>query len=234
MGTIGLPERNLPMSETVLLAQLERVMTDLKATPTGKVADRNWSQVQRLLANLKANPAHIAPIMRGRDVTLLEAFYKTLVKVEEEEAAEEHAAESAEAPSANAVADDSEKAKARAQAILRGESADATPAEREAARNAKREQALAKAAAEKAALEAATPEDPPSPEELKKAYTHFKRRLKSTQRDEDSGIGNRYTTGGSKGVVAVTPPSGFRPIVWRTLVEQGRLKRAGKGMYQMP
>ena len=75
---------------------------------------------------------------------------------------------------------------------------------------------------------------PPTEKELKDAFKAFKKRLKLTQLDEDSKVSQRPTTsGGSLAIVAIAPPSQFGKAVWDELVKQGKLKKAGQGMYEL-
>ncbi len=75
---------------------------------------------------------------------------------------------------------------------------------------------------------------PPTAKELKNAFKAFKKRLKITQLDEDSQLTRRPTTsGGSSAIVAIVPPNEFGKAVWDELVKQGKLKKAGGGMYEL-
>jgi hypothetical protein len=69
-----------------------------------------------------------------------------------------------------------------------------------------------------------------SDEELKRAYKAFKKRIKLTRLDDESGLSK-----GSKrsAISGITPPSGFPPGIWEELVAQGRLKREGSGTYSL-
>jgi len=60
-------------------------------------------------------------------------------------------------------------------------------------------------------------------EELKRALKAFKKRLKLTKLDEESGL----SRGGGKksGITGITPPSGHPPGIWEELVAKGKLKR---------
>jgi hypothetical protein len=81
-----------------------------------------------------------------------------------------------------------------------------------------------------------TPSDraPPTQKELNSALKAFKKRLKLTQLDEDSKMTKRPTTsGGSSAIVAIEPPNQFGKDVWDELVKQGKLKKAGQGMYEL-
>jgi hypothetical protein len=74
----------------------------------------------------------------------------------------------------------------------------------------------------------------PSAETLKAAYKAFKRRLKLTQLDDASRIGRGPMSGGQKSAIAgITPPDQYPTSVWEELVKQGKLKRAGQGMYSL-
>lgn len=86
-----------------------------------------------------------------------------------------------------------------------------------------------------------TPADPqntasaaPSAETLKSAYKAFKRRLKLTQLDDASRIGRGpMSSGQGSSVAGITPPDQYPTAVWEELVKQGRLKRAGQGLYSL-
>lgn len=70
---------------------------------------------------------------------------------------------------------------------------------------------------------------------LKRALKAFRRKLKSMRLDDESRLGNKYTTAGrSSGITAITPPNDYPPPVWEKLAELGRLKKAGSGMYELP
>ena len=76
--------------------------------------------------------------------------------------------------------------------------------------------------------------DAPSPEELKRALKAFKKRLKLTQLDVESSLGVGPMSGGRpSGIVAITPPNQYPRAVWEALVEQGRLKKASPGQYEL-
>ena len=79
-----------------------------------------------------------------------------------------------------------------------------------------------------------SPSDSPTPEELRKALKAFKKRLKLSRLDDESGLGHGPMTGGhASGIVAVMPPNQYPKAVWQKLVEQGRLEYAGQGLYQL-
>jgi hypothetical protein len=67
-------------------------------------------------------------------------------------------------------------------------------------------------------------------EELKRALKAFKKRLKLTRLDDESGLSR-----GSKrsAIAGITPPTGFPAGVWEELVTQGKLRREGSGTYSL-
>ena len=74
----------------------------------------------------------------------------------------------------------------------------------------------------------------PSPQELKAALKAFKKRLKLTCLDDQSRLGvGPMSSGRPSGIVAITPPDQYPPAVWEELARQGKLKRAGGGLYEL-
>ena len=73
----------------------------------------------------------------------------------------------------------------------------------------------------------------PSPEELKAALKAFKKRLKVTQLDADSGFTKSPLSGGRSQILSITPPNQYPRAVWDALVAEGKLKYAGQGMYEL-
>ncbi len=81
---------------------------------------------------------------------------------------------------------------------------------------------------------AAGPDPAARKEELRLAMKAFRKRLKLTKLDDESRIGHGPMSGGGKsGVVAITPPNQFPKDVWEELADQGKLKRAGRGVYEL-
>ena len=77
-------------------------------------------------------------------------------------------------------------------------------------------------------------EDAFDKEELKRALTLFRKRLKLTRLNEESKLGyGPMTSGRRSSVVAIMPPREVRPEVWHELVRQGKLKDAGQGFYKL-
>jgi hypothetical protein len=75
---------------------------------------------------------------------------------------------------------------------------------------------------------------PIDPETLKRAMKAFKKRLKLTALDDDSRLGRGPFSGGSTGVFAVRPPDQYPDEVWNELVRQGKLRRSGHGLLELP
>jgi len=75
---------------------------------------------------------------------------------------------------------------------------------------------------------------PLDPALLKSAYNAFKKRWKLTRLDYESRIGKSPLTGSKSAIVGITAPKEFPKAVWEELAKQGRLKRAGSGLYSMP
>ncbi len=73
----------------------------------------------------------------------------------------------------------------------------------------------------------------PTPEELKRAFKAFKKRLKLTRLDAQSSISGGPLTGPRTDIVAIAPPAEFSQAVWNALVKQGKIKPAGRGLYEL-
>ena len=73
------------------------------------------------------------------------------------------------------------------------------------------------------------------PAQLKNAMKAFKKRLKLARLDDESRLGHgAMSSGGRSGIVAIPPPTRYPQAVWDELVRQGRLRRAGQGLYELP
>jgi hypothetical protein len=68
-------------------------------------------------------------------------------------------------------------------------------------------------------------------EERKRALKAFKKRLKLTRLDDESGL----SRGGGKksGITGITPPSGHPSGIWDELVSLGKLKREMSNTYSL-
>lgn len=72
-----------------------------------------------------------------------------------------------------------------------------------------------------------------TPEELKKAYQAFKKRLKLARLDDESRLGRGALSGGGKSSIeAIQPPGQYPKAVWDELVRQGKLRYVGHGLYE--
>lgn len=80
----------------------------------------------------------------------------------------------------------------------------------------------------------------PSPaipdEELKRAFTAFKKRLKLTQLDQESrlGGGRPVTSGKKSDITGIIPPNQFPREVWKELAARKQIKDMGGGFYRLP
>lgn len=74
-----------------------------------------------------------------------------------------------------------------------------------------------------------------SPEELKRAFQAFKKRLKLARLDDESRLGHRaMSTGGKSSIQGIQPPNQYPRAVWDELVRLGKLRYAGQGLYELP
>lgn len=81
---------------------------------------------------------------------------------------------------------------------------------------------------------ASAPEAPNESAQLKSALKAFKKRLKMARLDAESSLGRGpMSGGGSSGIVAIMPPNQFPQAIWDELHRQGKLRRAGHGMYEL-
>ncbi|MBN2210531.1 MAG: hypothetical protein JW709_03970 [Sedimentisphaerales bacterium] len=79
------------------------------------------------------------------------------------------------------------------------------------------------------------PEGMLAPENLRRALKAFKKRLKLTRLDDESGLGHgSVDKSRGAGIVGVRPPDSYPQAVWDKLVELDKLRRAGGGLYQLP
>ena len=75
---------------------------------------------------------------------------------------------------------------------------------------------------------------PPSKEQLQAAMNAFRKRLNLMRLDDESRLGyGPMSSGGKSGVVAIRPPDQFPDEVWEALAQQGKLKYAGRGLYEL-
>jgi hypothetical protein len=82
--------------------------------------------------------------------------------------------------------------------------------------------------------EATSTPEPPSKEELRLAMKAFRKRLKLTRLDDESGMGYGPMSSGQKSrIVAITPPDQFPKAVWQELAKQGKIKHDRGGLYSL-
>lgn len=83
----------------------------------------------------------------------------------------------------------------------------------------------------------AQPDDTPGSidsTQLKNALKAFKKRLKMARLDDESRLGHgAMTSGAHSGIVAIAPPTQYPQAVWDELARQGKLRRAGHGLYEL-
>ena len=95
------------------------------------------------------------------------------------------------------------------------------------------------AAALKGILDAWTAGKRPLPEHdrdlLKRAVRAFRKRLRVTLLDDESGAGrNPVSSGRSSGILGVSPPRDFPREIWLELARQGRLVNRGQNIFELP
>jgi len=77
------------------------------------------------------------------------------------------------------------------------------------------------------------PEDYMTPDYLKKAFKTFRKRLRLTRLDAESTLGSALSGGRKSGIIAIRPPNNFPQEVWDKLVEMGKLRTEGMGLYEL-
>lgn len=70
-------------------------------------------------------------------------------------------------------------------------------------------------------------------EELKRAFKAFKKRLKLYQQDSGSSAPASHLSREQPTITAIKPPDQYPQEIWDELVEKGRLKPAGNGLYEL-
>lgn len=71
-------------------------------------------------------------------------------------------------------------------------------------------------------------------ETLKRAVKAFRRRLKLTRADDESRLGHDPTSKGeASSIVGIKPPEQYPKDVWEALVEKGRMRSLGDGVYEL-
>lgn len=70
-------------------------------------------------------------------------------------------------------------------------------------------------------------------EVLRQAFKAFKKRLKLYQQDTGSSSPASHPSRDKATITAINPPDQYPREVWEELVAQGKLKPAGRGMYEL-
>lgn len=72
-------------------------------------------------------------------------------------------------------------------------------------------------------------------EVLKRAMKAFRKSLKVTRLDAESGIGGGPMSGGRQSeIVGIVPPARYPRAVWDQLVRERRLRDGRRGIYELP
>ncbi len=70
--------------------------------------------------------------------------------------------------------------------------------------------------------------------QLKSAMKAFRKRLKLARLDDESRLGHgALSSHGKSSIVSITPPAQFPSEIWEELVRQGKLRKAGYGMFEL-
>ena len=78
------------------------------------------------------------------------------------------------------------------------------------------------------------PNDPLDPANVKRAMKAFRKRLKLMRLDDESRLGHDPMSKGVKSTIfGIKPPNRYPPEVWEELVQRGRLRRVGLGVYEI-
>ena len=71
-------------------------------------------------------------------------------------------------------------------------------------------------------------------ETVKRAMKALRKRIKLMRLDEETRLGHDAMTSGTKSTISgVRPPEQYPPEVWDELVERGRLRNLGRGLYEI-
>lgn len=71
-------------------------------------------------------------------------------------------------------------------------------------------------------------------ETVKRAIKAFRRRLKLTREEDENRLGHDAMSSGRKSaIVGIKPPEQYPPEVWNELVERGRLRSLGDGVFEL-
>jgi hypothetical protein len=199
-------ERYYEHHDTIQTDKLSQIVSDLWLAEAGTNTTKLWGKAQIALMRMGVDANRVANVVGKRDVEALAALVKEV---------DSSGAKPQAGPGANPGAAETSRDIPKAPGAVPVNDT----------RTVKQMQA------EKAAEGGF---DSLEPENLKRAMKAFRKKLKNMRRDDESRLGNRYTTyGKTSGIAAITPPNQYPAAVWEKLAEQGRLKKSGQGTYEL-
>ena len=72
------------------------------------------------------------------------------------------------------------------------------------------------------------------PETLKRALKSFRKRIRLMKQDDESRLSHGAMTMGERSaIVGIRPPGEFPQAIWEELVQQGKLRYEGHGLYAL-
>lgn len=205
----GIVHRYYEHLDSTALGKLGELVSDLYLAADAKQQDRLWGQVRTALDKTAANDAQVSKILTERNLQGLAGLLGELQVGPKKGAGVSGLGSGGKSDSGT-------------QASGTGASASNAPT------------------GTPPATPTASP--PPSasapghtnPETLRFALKAFRKRIKLNRLDEESKLGRSPLTGGQRSrIVAIQPPNQFPAAVWEELANQGKLKRAGRGFYEL-
>lgn len=195
--------------DTIMLDRLGQIVSDIYLSDSDKKTEKLWQSAATALEKVAANNAAARKVLADKNVEGLARLISELTVADKNKPATGNQSSSAGAASAP-------KALTPAPAVAPATSpAPAVPV------NATTESP------------AVTPAEPTT-EQLKMAMKAFRKRLKLTKLDAESRVGRSPLSGGAKsGIVAIEGPRDFPLAVWEALANEGKLKRSGRGFYEL-
>lgn len=214
--------------DTSLSHKLGELVSDLYlAIGDPRKSDKLWDAATRMLPKAGANAAQVNRVLATRNLELLAKLVGEIVQAKP-------AAGGASSPGSPAVAGPAPSSRAP------GTTSEDPRSHREPTTDAPEAGAAVTATPTSDAATPVTGTSPsleaggaPTPETLKSALKAFRKRLKATQLDEASKLGRSPLSSGRPSVVAITPPLQFPRAAWDALVAEGKLRRAGGGLYEL-
>lgn len=204
--------------DTIQSDKLSQIVSDLWLAEEGTNKTRLWGKAQIALMRMGVDANRVARVVRARDIAALAAL------VAEVDASGQQAPTGAQAAEQDTPKKAAGKAAGKVPGKAPGKAPGAVPVDE--TRTVKQMQAQKAAEGGYDSIE---------PDNLKRALKAFRKKLKNARRDDESRLGSRYTTyGKTSSITAITPPNQYPLAVWEKLVELGRLKNVGQGMYELP